>query len=179
MYPRTVRCVLFTAGLRFSLPHGRELIVGRKGRGEEGVIAQYMHEPGSTSVLRLWYPDSGRPVHQPETCHHLCGGGAQGTAHSSEHALLTSSSVLLTVWLWSCTIPGAWLWTAIQQGAVQWNLSNKDTLGTKIIVLISEVSLFQESLCKVGTQSSVLIIQVVLVSEVSFRRGSTVTPVVE
>ena len=108
MYPRTLRCVLFAAGLRFSLPQGRELIVGRKGRREEGVIAQYMHEPGSPSVSRLWYPDSGRPVHQPETCHHLCGGRAQGTAHSSEHTLLATSSVLQTVWLWSYTVPGAW-----------------------------------------------------------------------
>ena len=41
------------------------------------------------------------------------------------------------------------------------NLSNMDTLGTKIIVLISEVSLFEGEnnmyLYKVGTQSSVLI----------------------
>ena len=47
-----------------------------------------------------------------------------------------------------------------------WNLSNTDTLGAKIIVLISEVSLFQREnnmyLCKVGTQSSVLINQVSL-----------------
>ena len=47
-----------------------------------------------------------------------------------------------------------------------WNLSNTDTLGTKIIVLISEVSLFEGEnkmyLYKVGTQSSVLINQVSL-----------------
>ena len=53
-----------------------------------------------------------------------------------------------------------------------------DTLGTKIIVLISEVSLFQGEnnmyLYKVGTQSSVLIKQGILISEVSFKRGSTV-----
>ena len=53
-----------------------------------------------------------------------------------------------------------------------------DTLGTKIIVLISEVSLFQAEnnmyLYKVGTQSSVLSKQGVLISEVSFKRGSTV-----
>ena len=46
---------------------------------------------------------------------------------------------------------------------IQWNLSNMDTLGTKIIVQISEVSLFQEGnnmyLYKVGTRSSVLIKQ--------------------
>ena len=60
----------------------------------------------------------------------------------------------------------------------QWNLSNTDTIGTKIIVLISEVSLFKGEnnmyLYKVGTQSSVLIKQGVLISEVSFKRGSTV-----
>ena len=28
-------------------------------------------------------------------------------------------------------------------GSLQWNLSTADTLGTKIIVLISEVSVFQ------------------------------------
>ena len=48
----------------------------------------------------------------------------------------------------------------------------------KIIVLISEVSLFQAEnnmyLYKVGTQSSVLSKQGVLISEVSFKRGSTV-----
>ena len=53
-----------------------------------------------------------------------------------------------------------------------------DSLGTKIIVLISEVSLFQGQnnmyLYKVGAQSSVLINQGVLISEVSFKRGSTV-----
>ena len=56
--------------------------------------------------------------------------------------------------------------------SIQWNLSNTDTLGTKIIVLISEVSLFQGKnnmyLYKVGTRSSVLI------KQVSFKRGSTV-----
>ena len=49
---------------------------------------------------------------------------------------------------------------------VQWNLSNTDTLGTKIIVLISEASLFQGEnnmyLYKVGTQPGVLINQVPL-----------------
>ena len=34
---------------------------------------------------------------------------------------------------------------------LEWNLSNTDTFGTKIIVLISEVSLFQG---EVGTQSN-------------------------
>ena len=52
------------------------------------------------------------------------------------------------------------------------NLSNMDTFGTKIIVLISEVSLFlgEDSmyLYKVGTQSNVLI------NQLSFKRGSTV-----
>ena len=45
---------------------------------------------------------------------------------------------------------------------------NMDTIGTKLIVLISEVSLFQgdNNLYKVGTQSSVI------VSEVFFERGS-------
>ena len=44
---------------------------------------------------------------------------------------------------------------------LQWNLSDTDTLGTKIIVLISEVSLFQgENNYKIGTQSSVQINQV-------------------
>ena len=61
---------------------------------------------------------------------------------------------------------------------IQWNLSNTDTLGTKIIILINEVSFFQGEnnmyLYKVGTQSSVLIKQGVLISEVSFKRGSTV-----
>ena len=51
-------------------------------------------------------------------------------------------------------------------------------LGNEIIVLISEVPLIQgESntyLCKVGTQSSVLNKHGVLISEVSFQRGSTV-----
>ena len=53
-----------------------------------------------------------------------------------------------------------------------------DSLGTKILVLISEVSLFQGQngmyLYEVGTQLSVLINQGVLISEVSFKRGSTV-----
>ena len=47
----------------------------------------------------------------------------------------------------------------------QWKLSNMDTRGTKICVLISEVSLFQGEnmyLYKVGTWSSVLINQVSL-----------------
>ena len=50
--------------------------------------------------------------------------------------------------------------------------------GTQSSVLISEVSLFQGEnnmyLYKDGTQSSVLINQGVLISEVSFKRGSTV-----
>ena len=48
---------------------------------------------------------------------------------------------------------------------IQWNLTNTDTLGTEIIVLISEVSLFQgenTQLYKVGTWPSVLINQVSL-----------------
>ena len=53
-----------------------------------------------------------------------------------------------------------------------------DTLGTQIIVLISEVSFFQGQnnmyLYKVGTHSSILIKQGVLMSEVSFKRGSIV-----
>ena len=56
---------------------------------------------------------------------------------------------------------------------LQWNLSNTDTLWTKIIVPISEVSFFQGE-NKVGTQSRVLINQGVLFSEVSFKRGFTV-----
>ena len=52
---------------------------------------------------------------------------------------------------------------------IQWNLSNTDTLGTKIIILISEVSFFQGEnnmyLYKVGIQSSVLIKQDVLKSQ--------------
>ena len=48
---------------------------------------------------------------------------------------------------------------------IQWNLSNTDTLATKVIVLIIEVSMFQGD--KVGTQSSVLIDQV-------YEWGSTV-----
>ena len=51
-------------------------------------------------------------------------------------------------------------------------------LGPKLIVLISEVSFFQGEnnmyLYKVGTQLSVLIKQGVLISQVSFKRGSTV-----
>ena len=51
-------------------------------------------------------------------------------------------------------------------------------LGPKLIVLISEVSFYQGEnnmyFYKVGTQSSVLIKQGVLISEVSFKRGSTV-----
>ena len=43
---------------------------------------------------------------------------------------------------------------------LQLNLSNRDTIGTKIFVLINEVSLFQEEkntyLYKVGTRSSIL-----------------------
>ena len=60
---------------------------------------------------------------------------------------------------------------------IQWNLSNTDTLSTKIIVLFSEVSLFQGNtiyLYKVGTRSSVLIKPSVLILGVSFKRGSTV-----
>ena len=52
-----------------------------------------------------------------------------------------------------------------------------DTLG-KIIILISDLSLFQGEnntyLYKVGTQSSALIKQGVLISAVSLRRGSNV-----
>ena len=51
-------------------------------------------------------------------------------------------------------------------------------LGPKLFVLISEVSFFQGEnsmyFYKLRTQSSVLIKQGVLVSEVSFKRGSTV-----
>ena len=61
---------------------------------------------------------------------------------------------------------------------IQWNLFNTDTLGTQIIVMISEVSFFQGQnnmyLFKVGTHSSTLIKQGVLMSEVSFKRGSIV-----
>ena len=32
---------------------------------------------------------------------------------------------------------------------IQWNLSSTDTLGTKIIVLISEVSIFQERITRI------------------------------
>ena len=57
------------------------------------------------------------------------------------------------------------------ENPIQWNLSNTDTIGTKVFVLISEVSSFQGEnnryLYKVGTQSGVLIKQVVLISEVS------------
>ena len=49
---------------------------------------------------------------------------------------------------------------------LQWNLSNTETFGTKKIVLINEVSIFQGEnnmyLYKVGTRSSVLINQVSL-----------------
>ena len=49
---------------------------------------------------------------------------------------------------------------------LQWNLSNMDTIGTKIFVLINEVSLFQGEnntyLNKVWTLSSILINQVSL-----------------
>ena len=51
-------------------------------------------------------------------------------------------------------------------------------MGPKIIVLISEVPFFLGEnnmyLRKVGTQSSVLIKQDVLISDMSFKRGSTV-----
>ena len=51
-------------------------------------------------------------------------------------------------------------------------------MGPKIIVLISEVSFYQGEnnmyFYKVGTQSSVLFKQGVLISQVSFKRGSTV-----
>ena len=61
---------------------------------------------------------------------------------------------------------------------MQWNLSNTDTLETRITVLISEVSLFQGEnnmyLYKVGSRPGVLIKQGVLISEVSLNRGSTV-----
>ena len=56
---------------------------------------------------------------------------------------------------------------------VQWNLYNTDTLGTKIIVQISEVSLFQGEnnmyLYKVGTQLNVLINQVFLFQKCPLR----------
>ena len=56
---------------------------------------------------------------------------------------------------------------------VQWNLYNTDTLGTKIIVQISEVSLFQGEnnmyLYKVGTQLNVLINQVSLFQKCPLR----------
>ena len=61
---------------------------------------------------------------------------------------------------------------------IQWNLFNTDTLGTQIIVLISEVYFFQGQnnmyLYKVGTHSSILIKQGVLMSEASFKKGSIV-----
>ena len=41
----------------------------------------------------------------------------------------------------SCCALGWYCYTAVR--VLQWNLSNVDTLGTKIIVLISEVSIFQ------------------------------------
>ena len=65
-------------------------------------------------------------------------------------------------------------------GNIQWSLSNMDTLGTKTIVLISEVSLFQGEnnnmyLYKVWTQSHVVINHASgLISRVPFKRGSTV-----
>ena len=56
--------------------------------------------------------------------------------------------------------------------------SGTSLIETKIIVLISEVSLLEGEnnmyLYKVGIQSSVLIKQGVLISEVSFKRVSTV-----
>ena len=64
----------------------------------------------------------------------------------------------------------AWVWLA----KLQWNVSNTDALKTTILVLSSEVSLFQGeiNLCwdslKFADQPSVLI------SSVSFKRGSTV-----
>ena len=59
--------------------------------------------------------------------------------------------------------------SSLEEGLVlrlPWNLSNTDTIGTKIIVLVSEVSLFQGEdnmyLYKTGTRSSVLINEVSL-----------------
>ena len=58
------------------------------------------------------------------------------------------------------------------------NSYNTNTIRTETIVQISEVSLFLEEnnmySYEIGTQSSVLIKQGVLISEVSFKRGSTV-----
>ena len=52
-----------------------------------------------------------------------------------------------------------------------------DAIGTKIFVLISELSLFlgenDKHLYKVGTWSSVLVYQGVFISGVSSKRGST------
>ena len=71
--------------------------------------------------------------------------------------------------------------TASDIPVIQWNLSNTNMLGTK---LFSELSLFQgeNNMClhvylhayEVVTQSSVLINQGVLLSEVFFKRDSTV-----
>ena len=56
---------------------------------------------------------------------------------------------------------------------IQWNLSVTQRFNTKIIVHISEVFLFQKEnnmyLYKVGTRSSVLIKQGILISEVALR----------
>ena len=56
---------------------------------------------------------------------------------------------------------------------------NVDTIGTNLIVLISEVSLFQgdNNLYKVGTQSSVLINQVHLFQRCSLREVLYTHPV--
>ena len=55
---------------------------------------------------------------------------------------------------------------------LQWNISNTDTLGTKVIVLISEVSLFQGEndmyLCEVQTQSSSVVIKQGLLNSVVY-----------
>ena len=71
-----------------------------------------------------------------------------------------------------------YIYTVDKVIVIQWNLFNTDTLGTQIIVLISEVSFFQGQnnmyLYKVGTHSSILIKQGVLMSEVSFKKGSIV-----
>ena len=63
-----------------------------------------------------------------------------------------------------------WVWLA----RLQWDVSNTDALKTIILVLSSEVSLFQGEINYVRTHSSVLINQVSLFQAcMSFMRGST------
>ena len=99
-------------------------------------------------------------------------------SHVPKYCSMTEPHCIMQ-WIWLVrytahqTLPfccrSAWFWLT----RLQWNLSNTHTLKAALLVLISEVSLFQgENKCKVGTQANCPDIPSILVSGRSFKRGS-------